>query len=318
MYVFNLLQKDHFALSDGTDQLLLVDVIAGSMVWSVSQSMGEMCIMYPLPSAFVQWTNKFVDPAAGFALGWVYWFSYWVSIAAEIQGLLTVLQFWTTAVPVTAWITIWLAVILLINVGPVRLFGEFEVISSLIKFGWIFVVIISYIVISAGGAPNHEPIGFRYWNETRGFTNGFKGFLSVLPTCVFAISGAESAALVASETANPRKSMPYAVRSMWVRLALFYILGALMVTITVSPFNQDLFGAEGTNASPYVIAYRLAKLEPLAHMMNAVIFISVLSGASISVYGGSRTLVGLSQISMAPKVSRSLLIPIYDMTGLKY
>lgn len=73
--------------------------LAGSMIWCVSHSIGEMACVYPLPSAFVQWTGrckthklnslwtastnkycnkgKFVDPAAAFALGWSYWFSYW-------------------------------------------------------------------------------------------------------------------------------------------------------------------------------------------------------------------------------------------------
>lgn len=55
------------------------------MIWAVSHSIGEMAVMYPLPSAFVQWSGKFVDPAAAFALGWAYWFSYWITIANELQ-----------------------------------------------------------------------------------------------------------------------------------------------------------------------------------------------------------------------------------------
>ena len=125
-----------------------------------------------------------------------------------------------------------------------------------------------------------------------------------MPTCIFAMSGSENAGLVAAETANPRRSVPKAVGSIWLRLSLFYILGSLIVTITVSPKNPNLFGGSGTNASPFVIAYRQAGLEPLADIMNAVIFISVLSTGSISGYAGSRTLVGLAQINQAPKVSR--------------
>jgi len=122
-----------------------------------------------------------------------------------------------------------------------------------------------------------------------------------MPTCIFAMSGSENAGLVACETGNPRKSVPKAVSSIWIRLALFYIMGSLMVTITVSPSDNDLFGGSGTNASPFVIAYRNAGLGPMAHIMNAVIFISVLSTGSISGYGGSRTLYGLAQINMAPR-----------------
>ena len=55
------------------------------------------------------------------------------------------LNFWTDKVPIAAWITIFWVVIIFINVFAVRFFGEVEVIASSIKFGWIFVVIISLI-----------------------------------------------------------------------------------------------------------------------------------------------------------------------------
>ena len=61
-------------------------------------------------------------------------------------------------------------------------------------------------VISAGGAGT-EAVGFRYWNDMP-FLNGFKGFLSVMPTCIFAMAGSENAGLVAAETKNPRRSSP--------------------------------------------------------------------------------------------------------------
>lgn len=113
------------------------------MIWSVSQSIGEMAVMYPLPSAFVQWTNKFVDPAAGFALGWCYWFQFWITIANELAGLVTVLGFWegSKKVPTAGWIAIFMVVIVLVNICAVNYFAETEVVFAAIKFGWIFVVI---------------------------------------------------------------------------------------------------------------------------------------------------------------------------------
>ncbi|KAF4817578.1 Cationic amino acid transporter 1 [Colletotrichum siamense] len=288
-------------VAGGPASLFIGFIIASSMVWAVSQSIGEMAVMYPLPSAFVQWTNKFVDPAAGFALGWCYWFNYWIAVANELQGIVTVLSFWNTSVPKAAWISIFWVVIALINVGAVTVFAEVEVVMAAIKFGWIFVVIIASIVISAGGAPSHEAIGFRYWNEAP-FLNGFRGFLTVMPVCIFALSGSETTGLVAAELSNPKKAVPKAVKSIALRLAMFYLMGSLMITITVSPSDSNLFGsgAHATDASPFVIAFRNAGLEPLAHMMNAVIFLSVLSSGSINAYAGSRTLVGLSEIGMAP------------------
>lgn len=55
--------------SGGPASIFIGYLLSGTMIWSVSHSIGEMAVMYPLPSAFIQWSNKFVDPAAGFALG---------------------------------------------------------------------------------------------------------------------------------------------------------------------------------------------------------------------------------------------------------
>ncbi|KAF2197351.1 hypothetical protein GQ43DRAFT_424772 [Delitschia confertaspora ATCC 74209] len=285
----------------GPAAVFLGYLLAGSLIWSVSQSIAEMAVVYPLPSAFTQWTGKFVCPSASFALGWAYWFAYVIGIANEMAAIVTVLRFWTDKLPIAAWITIFLIVVIVINISIVSVIAEMEVIASTIKFGWIFVVIISLIVTSAGGGPDHETVGFRYWKEEP-FINGFKGFLAVMPTCLFAMASSENCALVAAETANPRKSVPRAMGSVWMRLSLFYILGAFVVTINVNPKNPNLFGAAGggTNTSPFVIAYRQSGLDPLAHMMNAVIFISVFSSGSIAGYAGSRILMGLANLGLAP------------------
>lgn len=124
-----------------------------------------------------------------------------------------------------------------------------------------------------------------------------------MPTCIFAMSGSELAAMAAAETRDPRKSVPTAVRSIWMRLGLFYILGALALSITVSPQDPNLFGADGGNNSPFVVAYQNAGIPVLAHMTNAVIFLSVLSSGSISGFNGSRVLVGLAHLHIAPKVT---------------
>ncbi|KAJ5102631.1 hypothetical protein N7532_003160 [Penicillium argentinense] len=284
-------------IQGGPASLFIGFLISSSIVWAVSQSIGEMAVIYPLPSAFVQWSTIFISPAAGFALGWGYWFSYWITIANELQGVVTVLNYWTDAVPTAAWISIFWVVIILINVWVVKFFAEVEVFSSSVKFGWMIIAIVALIVATAGGAPSGGPIGFRYWNE-QPFNNGFKGFLAVLPTCVFSMAGSENAALVATEVSNPRRSVPKAVGSVWLRLAIFYILGSLMITLTVDPNDPNLFGGSGSNASPFVIAFRNTGLPVMAHITNAVIFVSIISTGSISGYGGSRMLMGLAHVQM--------------------
>ncbi|KAL5365352.1 amino acid permease/ SLC12A domain-containing protein [Aspergillus floccosus] len=266
----------------GPAALFIGFLLASSLVWAVNQAIGEMAVLYSLPSAFVQWTSIVISPAAGFALGWGYW------IALNIQAVVTIPNYWTDTVPTAAWISIFWVVIILINIWAVRFFAEVEVVSSTIKFSWMIIVIISFIVITAGAAPQGDAIGFRYWKESP-FTNGFKGFLS-------------NTAFVAHEVVNPRRSMPRAISSIWVRLGIFYILGSLMITLVVSPRDPNLFGHEGSDGSPFVVAFKNAGLPSMAHITNAVIFISVISTASVTAYGGSRTLVGLAHIHMAPSI----------------
>ncbi|RJE24509.1 Amino acid permease [Aspergillus sclerotialis] len=290
-------------IKGGPASLFIGFLISSSMIWAVSQSIGEMAVMYPLPSAFVQWSTIFISPAAGFALGWGYWFSYWITIANELQGVVTILSYWTDEVPKAAWISIFWVVIILINIWVVRFFAEVEVFASTVKFGWMIIVIISLNFNSRNcwRSTERRSYRFRHWNEEP-FRNGFKGFISVVPTCVFAMAGSENAALVTTEVSNPRRSVPKAIGSIWLRLGIFYILGSLMVTLTVSPNDPNLFGGSGSNASPFVIAYKNAGIPVMAHITNAVIFISVISTGSISGYGGSRMLVGLAHVKMAHKV----------------
>jgi amino acid transporter len=285
--------------SGGPAAIFLGYWIAGSIAWLLNQAVGELAVLYPVPSAFPQWSRKFIDHAVALTVGWAYWFSGSITLANELQAIVTVLRFWDDTVPTAAWLSIFLVTIFVINVCAVRVFGEAEAVMSTVKLLWIIVVIICGIIISAGGAPNHRTTGFEYWNSMP-FTHGFKGFLSVMGTCIFAMSGSEMGGLVAAEARSPLKAVPRAVNAIWLRLSLFYILGALIVSITVSPTNENLFGSDGVNASPFVIAFRDAGLPGLAHAMNAVIFISVLSCGNAQAYGATRTLVGLAEIGMAP------------------
>ncbi|KAI5292411.1 hypothetical protein KEM52_006378 [Ascosphaera acerosa] len=286
--------------SGGPAAIFIGFSLAGLLAFAVNQAVGELAILYPMPSAFPQWTLKLVDVTPAFTCGWAYWFCAVVTLANELQSCNTVLQYWTGAVPTAAWIAIFIVLLFAISVSAVEVFGEVEVVLSAVKLLWIAVVIVSFIVISAGGAPDHRRTGFEYWNSMP-FTHGFKGFLSVMATCITSMSGTEIVGLAAAEARDPRRAVGRAVNSTWIRLTLFYVLGALMVSITVSPTNAKIFGGSGTDSSPFVIAYQDARLPGMAHAMNAIIFVSVVSSGNGQAYTGTRTLVGMAQLGLAPR-----------------
>lgn len=109
--------------------------------------------------------------------------------------------------------------------------------------------------------------------------------------------------LAAAETANPKKSLPSAIKQVFWRIAIFYIVSLLLVTLLV-PFNEPrLRGGQNSvdaTASPFVIAVESAGSTILPSVMNAVIMIAVLSVGNSAVFGSSRTLASLAEQSFAP------------------
>lgn len=160
-------------------------------------------------------------------------------------------------------------------------------------------------MINIGGTPTGGYIGGKYWSDPGAFHNGFKGFVSVFVTAAFAFAGTELVGLAAAETANPRKSLPTAIKQVFWRISLFYIVALTLVGLLV-PYNEPrLLGATHVAdafASPFVIAIESAGTTILPSIMNGVILISVISVGNSAVFGSSRTLAALADQGQAPRV----------------
>jgi amino acid transporter len=76
------------------------------------------------------------------------------------------------------------------------------------------------IILDCGGGPQGQYIGGKNWNNPGAFNDGFKGLCSVFVTAAFAFSGTELVGLAAAEAANPRKSLPRAIKQVFWRISL--------------------------------------------------------------------------------------------------
>jgi amino acid transporter len=204
-----------------------------------------------------------------------------------------------------------LLVVILANVvGSTRVFGEIEFWAASIKVLTIVGLIIVSIVITTGGGPTGEPIGFRYWHETGGFVQyagipgawgRFLGFFAVLISAAFAFIGTEITAVAAAEAGSPGRTVPRAIRSVWVRLALFYIASAFLIGLLVSPSNPDLNLGSTAAKSPFVIAIKEAGIRVLPSVINAALLTSAWSAGIADLYISSRTLYGLYTRGATPR-----------------
>ncbi|KAI4290604.1 MAG: hypothetical protein L6R35_000102 [Caloplaca aegaea] len=296
------------ALSNGGPGALLIAFgIIGIMIFNVVYALGELAVMFPVSGGFYTYSTRFIDPSWGFAMGWNYVFQWAVVLPLELTVAGLTVEYWNSGVSVAVWITVFWFAIIAINVFGTLGYAEEEFWSSLLKLVAIVIFILIGIVLCAGGGPAGGKYD-SYWGagafyNPGSFANGFKGVCAVFVTAAFAFSGTELVGLAAAEARNPAKALPGAIKQVFWRITLFYILALLFVGLLVEHTDERLLGSglSDSQASPFVIAAKDAGLIGFDSFMNVVILVSVISIGNSGVFGGSRTLTALAEQGYAPK-----------------
>ncbi|KAF4342488.1 amino acid transport GAP1 [Fusarium beomiforme] len=288
----------------GPGSVLLSYIVIGALQYCTMQSLAELCVIFPIAGSFSAFSTRFLDPSWGFSMGWNYYLQWLFTLPLEIIAGAFTITYWNESISKSVFVAIFLAAIFIINLFGVKAYGEAEFVFSIIKVTAIVAFILLGIVINIGGEPTSGYIGGRYWIDPGLFSNGFKGFCSVLVTSCFSFTGTELIGLAAAETANPRKSLPSAIKQVFWRITLFYIVALMLVSLLVPHNDPRILDASSSNsaASPFVIAIETAGTTVLPSVMNAVILIAVISVGNSSVFGSSRTLAALADQSMAPAI----------------
>lgn len=284
----------------GPASVLICFLLIGAMLFTVVHALGEMAVMFPIQGSFSIFSTRFIDPAWGFAMGWNYAMQWLIVLPLELSAAAIVVNYWNTGVNIGVFITIFIIVIVAINLCGVRGYGEAEFIFSTIKVVAVVGFIILAIVIDVGGSPSGIYFGAHTWHEPGAFNHGFHGLCAVFVNAAFSFSGTELVGLAAAEAANPRKTLPKATKQVFWRILIFYIVSLLLVGFIVPYDNPDLTASSDAEQSPFVIAIKLAKIDVLPDIFNAVILIAILSVGNSSTYGSSRTIAGLAQVGQAP------------------
>ncbi|KAF2741318.1 AAT family amino acid transporter [Polyplosphaeria fusca] len=292
--------------SGGPASLIIAYGLIGVMLYCTVHALGELAVAFPVAGSFAVYASRFIDPAWGFAMAWNYALSWLVTLPLEIVAASITVSYWPGSRDTNpaAWVTIFLVVIISINLFGVRGYGEAEFVFSIIKIVAVIGFIILGIIIDTGGVPGQSYLGAAYWYNPGAFNNGFKGLCSVFVTAAFSFAGTELVGLCAAETENPRKTLPTAVKQVFWRITLFYMVSLTIVGCLVPFDDPNLIGASSSdaNASPFVIAVKNAGIKVIPSIMNVVILIAVLSVGNSSIYGSSRTLAALADQGQAPKI----------------
>ncbi|KAF5026457.1 hypothetical protein F66182_1444 [Fusarium sp. NRRL 66182] len=296
----------------GPANLLIAYCLVGAVVFFVMTALGEMSIMFPMDKGFGGYATRFVDPALGYATGWNYFFKYAIVLPNNLTAAGIIIQYWRPDLNVAIFVTVFsVAIILLLHVS---FFGEAEFWMSCVKLLVMKTLILTCFIISMGGQPSGERIGFSYWNSPGAFgqyvLEGPKGhllgFWAAIVQSTFAYTGTEVVGVAFGEAPNPKKTIRIAIRQTLWRIVFFYVIGAVVLGMAVPYTSDQLVGGTrqktGAGASPFVIAVQLAGIPHFPDVINACLLVFVLSAANSDIYIGSRTLFGLAHDRQAPAI----------------
>ncbi|KAI0896318.1 proline-specific permease [Annulohypoxylon nitens] len=303
----------------------LAYLITAFNVYCVVHSLGEMATYLPLPGALPVYASRYVDEALGFVLGWNYWYQLAIGCPIEVTASVVVVDYWPNDIPKAALITIFFLAMVIINLFPVRIYGEAEFAFGAIKLTTIVGLILLMFITTLGGTPSGDRIGFRYWHNPgpmneyleTGSLGRFLAFWKVFIQATFSYGGSEMVVIASGETENPRRNIPKAIRRVFWRIALFYVVAIFLVTLCVSSQDPHLLNAiqssaADATASPFVIAIENGGVKVLPSIINAVILTSAWSAGNSFFYSSTRVLYASALDGKAPKFLR------YEKWGVPY
>ena len=187
--------------------------------------LGELSVQMPVSGSFQAHATKYIGPATGFMIGWVYWMSWATTVGLEFTAAGMLMQRWFPGVPIWYWSALFVALLFGINALATRAFGEAEYWFAGVKVLAIlsFIVVGALVIFGVIDLPSGAPAPM--FDNLKGdslFPNGLPAVFAVMMTVVYAFQGCEIMGVAAGETDQPEKSIPRAVRNV-VFLSLIHI-----------------------------------------------------------------------------------------------
>ena len=166
------------------------------------------------------------------------------------------------------WSLAFAFILLYVNARSVSNFGTFEYWFAMIKVTAIVLfIILGAVHIFGIGVP---AVGFHNLTGLPGgfMPHGLAGVWMAVIMGVFSFNGIEVIAVTSGEAQDPVKAIPAALRTMLLRLFLFYIL-ALTIVVAFVPWTET--GAKVVEQSPFVKVFAQSGVAYAAGIMNFVV-----------------------------------------------
>lgn len=282
--------------------LFLVYAVCGFFAFLVLRALGELIMHRPTSGSFVSYAREFYGEKMAFAVGWMYWLNWAMTSVADVTAVALYMNFFKQYVPWLVGIDQWvfaliaLLLVLAMNMLSVKVFGELEFWFSLVKVLALatFLVVGVYFVIFGTPIEGHVT-GFSLITDSGGwFPNGILPGLLVIQGVIFAYASIELIGTTAGETQDPHRVIPRAIRTVVIRLLLFYVGSVLLLSLLL-PYT-----AYSAGESPFVTFFGSIGVEGADIIMNLVVLTAVLSSLNAGLYSTGRILHSMAASGSAP------------------
>ncbi len=268
--------------------VILSFLLAALISYTVSMALAELASVHPAAGSFGVYAEMYLNPWAGFVSRYGLWVALAIAIGGEMVASATYMRQWLPGVPAIAWICVFAAALLAVNLMSVGHYGWFEYGFAMVKL----VTMIAFVVLgSVLLLTGHFPV--QYTTHGGFFPKGQAAPMYAMSFALFTFAGVEMVAVSSGESRSGRQ----VGRAMGIAFSLlaFVYLGAITVLVGIMPWN----GA-GVTESPFVTVFKHVGLPAAGHVMNFVVLTAALSGANASLYVDSRMLFSLARGGYAP------------------
>jgi amino acid transporter, AAT family len=257
----------------------------------VAYSTAEMAVTHPVAGSFGVYAQTYLNEWSGFAVRATYAFVQIIAIGAEVTAVAIYFSVWFPTVPQWIWVVGVSASLIAINAQQVGYFGEFEYWFAILKV----IAIVAFILFGLGlifGRGPMRAVGFSNLTADGGFLpHGMKGVWLAMTLTLTSYMGVEILGVTAGEAAQPEKTIPSAMRTVSLRLILFYVL-SMIVMLSITPWDRM---GSGLTGSPFVLTFAAAGVPYAGSVMNLVVITAALSSANTNLYLTTRTIFSLSR-----------------------
>lgn len=271
-------------------------LLAAIMVYFILYALSEMTVTNPDSGSFRTFAKEYLGQGTGFVVGWVYWTGMVLAMSSEATAVSILLKEWIPGLSIPLLGCGIIILVTLVNLLGASRLSKIESALAAVKLFAITAFIIVGILLIAGIFFHLEPVGTKVLTGESLLPGGVKSIAGSMLIVLFAYAGFEIIGLAASETSNPKETVPKAIHFTVFTLGGLYILSMAVVLFLIP---SDLINE---NISPMVAALNLYGMRWAGSAINIVLITAILSTMLAAMFGIGRMIRSLAEEGLAPSL----------------